>query len=73
MYLFHSCITISIFTLLPIDNPHAVAADIGIAVNPILVTDNVIEPNDVAIKTNVSNEFYIVVNVFQFLNFYFAL
>ena len=30
---------ISYITLLPIDNPHAVAVDIGIAINPIPVKD----------------------------------
>ena len=31
--------TISYITLLPTDNPHAVAVDIGIAIKPILVRD----------------------------------
>ena len=30
---------ISYITLLPIDNPHAVVVDIGIAINPIPVKD----------------------------------
>ena len=50
-------------TLLPIDNPHAVAVDIGIAIKPIPVGDEVIELDDVAIITNVSIDFSIVVNV----------
>ena len=54
---------ISYITLLPIDIPHAVAVDIGIAINPIPVRLNVIELDVVAI-TNASNDFNIVVNVF---------
>ena len=66
-------ITISNITLLPIDNPHAVAADIGIAINPIPVTDRMIELDVVAIITNVSNDLDIVVNnlYFLFINFVF--
>ena len=45
---------ISYITFLPIDNPHVVAVDIGIAIKPIPVTFNVIELNVVAITTNVS-------------------
>ena len=63
---------ISYITLLPIDNPHAVAGDIGIAINPILVTDKVIEL-DVAIITIVSIEFNIVVNILYSLDFFFDL
>ena len=47
---------ISHITLLPIDNPHAVAVDIGIAINPIPVRDNVIDLDVVAIFTNASND-----------------
>ena len=54
---------ISYNTLLQIDNPHAVAVDIGIAINPIPVRDRVIELDVVAILTNVSNYFSIVVIV----------
>ena len=54
---------ISYNTLLPIDNPHAVAVDIGIAIKPIPVRDQVIELDVVAIITNVSNDFNIVVIV----------
>ena len=50
-------------TLLPIDNPHAVAVDIGIASKPLPVRDKVIELDVVAIITNVSNDFSIVVIV----------
>ena len=46
---------ISNHTLLPIDNPHAVAVDIGKAIKPIRVKDKVIEIDVVAIVTNVSN------------------
>ena len=45
------------------DNPHAVAVDIGIAINPIPLRDKVIELDVVAIITNVSNDFSIVVIV----------
>ena len=44
---------ISYTTLLAIDNLHAVAVDISIAINPILVRANVIELDVVAIETNV--------------------
>ena len=54
---------ISYNTLLPIDNPHAVAVDIGIAIRPIPVIDKVIELDVAAIITNVSNDFSIVVIV----------
>ena len=33
----------SYITLLPIDNPNAVAVDMGLAINPSPVRDNVIE------------------------------
>ena len=59
--------------LLPIDNPHAVAVDIGIAIKPILVRDNVRELDVVAIITNVSIDFIIVVNVSIFLSFFLYL
>ena len=64
---------ISYNTLLPIDNPHAVAVYIGVTIKPIPVTDNVIELVVVAITTNVSNDFVIVVSVFYFLFFFFHL
>ena len=54
---------ISYNTLLPIDNPHAVAVDIGIALKPIPVRDKLIELDVVATITNVSNDFSIVVLV----------
>ena len=53
---------ISYITLLPIDNPHAVAVDIGIAIKPILLRFNVMELVVVAKVTNVSNDFIIVDN-----------
>ena len=64
---------ISYITLLTIDNPHAVAVDIGIAINPIPVRDNVIELDAVAITTKVSNDFSTVVNVLYFLYIFFDL
>ena len=57
---------ISYNTFLPIDNPHAVAADIGIAIKRIPVRLNGIELVVVAIITNVSNDFSIVVIVLYF-------
>ena len=54
---------ISYITLLLIVNPHAIELDIGIAIKPIPVKLNVIELDVVAIITNVSNDFNIVVNV----------
>ena len=54
---------ISYSTLLANDNPHAVAVDIGFTIKPISVRLNVIELDVVAIITNVSNDFSIVVNV----------
>ena len=65
---------ISYITLLPIDNPHAVAVDIGKANKPIpYVRDNVMELDVVAIITNVSIDFNIVVIVLYFLYFFFDL
>ena len=64
---------ISCSTLLPIDKPHAVAVDIGITINTIPVRDKVIELDVVAIITNVSNGFCIVVIVLYFLFFFFDL
>ena len=58
---------ISYTTLIPIANPHTIAVDIGIAFNPIPVRDEVIELDNVAIITNVSNEFNIVVSALYFL------
>ena len=60
---------ISYITLLPIDNPNALAFDIVIVTKPILVRLNVIELEDVAILTKVSNEFIIVVSVFFYFSF----
>ena len=64
---------ISYTTLIPIDNQHAIAVDIGVAINPIPVRDKVIELDVVAIVTNVSNDFNIVVNVLCFLFFFLDL
>ena len=58
---------ISYITLFSIDNPHAVAVDIGTTIQPIPVRLKVIELDFVAIMTNVSNYFKIVVNVLYFL------
>ena len=57
---------ISYITFLPTDIPHAVAVDIGITIKPIPVRDKVIELDVVAIITNVSNDFNIVVIVLFF-------
>ena len=64
---------VSYVTLLPNNNPHAVAVDIGITLNPIHVRDNVIELDVVAIITNVSKDFNIVVIVLSFLYFFLDL
>ena len=53
----------------PFDNRHAVAVDIGITIKLISVRLNVIEPDAVAVITNVSNGFNIVVNVLYFVIF----
>ena len=60
-------------TLLPIDTPHAVAVDIGTTIKPIPLRLNVIDLDVVAINTNVSNDFQIVVIVLFFLYFLFDL
>ena len=57
---------ISYSTLLPIDNPHAIAVDIGIVIKPIPVRLKVKEFDVVAIITNVSIDFKIVVIVLCF-------
>ena len=66
LYLLRMFIIISFSTLLPIDNPHAVAVDNGFATKPISVSGNVLEPDVVAVITNVSNDFSIVVKDFYF-------
>ena len=63
----------SYITLLPIYNPHAVAVDIDIAINPIPVRDKVIGLDVVAIIRNVSNDFSSVVVLLYFLYFFFNL
>ena len=57
---------ISYKTLIPIDEAHADAIDIGIAINPVPVRETLIELDVVAIITNVSNDFNIVVSVLYF-------
>ena len=57
---------ISYITLLPNDNSHAVAVFIGIAVKPIPVRLKAIEHGVVAIITNVSKDFSILVSVLYF-------
>ena len=61
--------SISNITLLPFDNPHAVAVDIGITNNMNPVRDKVLELDVEAIITNVSNDFSTVVIVLCFLFF----
>ena len=63
----------SFITLIPIDKPHAVAVDNGIAIKPIPVRLKVIELDVVAIITNVSNDFSIVVNALYFFYFFLDL
>ena len=60
-------------TLLPIDNPHAVAIGVGIANNPITVTDSVIELDFVAILTILSNDFIDIVYIIYSSDFFFDL
>ena len=60
-------------TLLPSDDPHGVAVDIGSTIKPVPVRDNVIELDVVGIITNVSNDFNIVVFDLYFLNLFLDL
>ena len=60
-------------TLLPIDNPRAVAVDIGIANKPIDVRLNEKELDVVAIITKASYNFNFVVNDLYFLYLFFDL
>ena len=57
---------ISYITLLAIDNPHAVAVDIGIPIKPIPVIDKIIDLDFVEIITNVTDDFNNVVIVFLY-------
>ena len=63
----------SCITLLPVDNTHAVAVDNGIGIKPFPVRLRVIEFHVVAIITNVSIDFNIVINVLYFLYFFLDL
>ena len=64
---------ISYITLLPIDNPHAAAVDIHMAIKPIPVGNKVIELDVAAKITNVSNESNIVIIVLYFRFLFFDL
>ena len=64
---------ISYITLLPIDNLHAVAFDIGIANDPIPVRLNVLELDVVAMITNLPYDCNNVVNVFYFFYLFLCL
>ena len=64
---------ISYIISLPIENPHVVAVDIGIAISPIPVRDKVIEINVVATITNVSIDFDIVFSVLYLFYLFFDL
>ena len=57
---------ISYTTLLPTDNVQADAVNIGIAISPIPVRDNVIKLDVAPILTNVSNDFNNVDSVLKF-------
>ena len=57
---------ISYKTLIPIDEAHADGIDIGIAINPVPVTETLLKLDVLTIKTNVSNDFNIVVSVLYF-------
>ena len=56
--------------LLPFDKAQADAVDIGITIKSIPVRLKVIELDVVAITTNVSNDFKIVISVFIFFSFW---
>ena len=56
--------TIPNVTLLPIDNPHAFAADIVIPINQVPVTDKLIELDFLANITTLLNDFILVVNIY---------
>ena len=60
-------------TLIPIDKAHVDPVDIGNTIKPIPVRDDVIELDVVAIITNVSNDFSIVIIVLYFLYFFLDL
>ena len=62
---------ISYSTLLPIDKAQADGVDTGITIKPIPVGLKVIELDVVAIITDVSNDFSIVVVVSYFLYIFF--
>ena len=64
---------ISYITSLPIGKAHADEIDIGIAIKQIPVRHKVIELDVMAIITNVSNDFNIVVNVVYFSYFFLDL
>ena len=61
---------ISYKTLLPIDEAHADAIDIGIAINPVPVKETLLKLDVVAIITNVSIDFNIVVSDLYFYIFF---
>ena len=63
LYLLYLFLITPYITLLPIDSPHLVAVDIGIAIKPIPMRLKVIELDVVSKLTNVSNDFNIVVSV----------
>ena len=60
-----------IYFFLPIDNPRAPAADICTAINPIRLTDNVIELDVVTLISIVSIDLLFVVIIFKFFSFFF--
>ena len=57
-------------TLLTTNKPHAVAVDVGIAIEPIPVRLKVIELDVLAIITKVSNDFSIVDFVLSFFIYF---
>ena len=74
LYLLYLFMIISYSTLLPVEEAHANAVDIGgITIKPIPVRLKVIELDVVAILTNVSIDFNIVVIVLYFFYFFFDL
>ena len=73
MYLLYLFMIILYITSLPIDKAHADENDFGIAMKPFPVRHKVIELDVMAIITNVSKDFNIVVIVLYFLYFFLYL
>ena len=69
LYLLYFSMITSYITLLPIDHPHAVPLDIGIAIKPNSVRDSVIDLDVVAIIKIVSIDLiFVVIVLYLFLS-----